>query len=751
MDNDEFSRKLLEAFAIEADEHLKAITAGILELEKAPAGDRQKELIETTFREAHSLKGAARAVNRPDVESVCQALEGVLALWKRQPRQMLAGDFDVLNSAIDAISRQLTVPAFSEGHEGRQEARTVISKLRLLETGPGTRRDEPKPSVPVPAPSAPPAPPRQPEPEPAAAESVHLAGTVRVPVAKLNSLLRKAEGMIGVKLASRRYVTELREVGALLDTWRDEWQQARHLAGAPGADTASATAHLEWSREFMGKFDATLRTLAKNIEVDERAVSSAVDDMLDDAKKLLLMPFGMLLDIFPKQLRDLSREQGKEVDLVLRGREVEIDKRILDELKDVFVHLLRNAVDHGFEKPAVRTARGKPARGTLLIAVTRRDGNRIAIEISDDGGGIDVEKVIASAIRHGAISGADAGQLGRESAMALVFQSGVSTAPIVTDLSGRGLGMAIVREKIERLGGQIAIESESGKRTAFRIVLPVTLATFKGLVVSASGQTFVIPSSGIEQIARGARESFLSVENRPAIKLGGRLVPVAHLAEMLGLPGAKLPPKSGMLELVVLGTGDKRVAAVVDEIVTEQEVLVKPLARPLVRVRNVSSAAILGSGTPVIILNVADLIKSASRISPGGFAGMAGKQEVAPMQRVLVADDSVTSRMLLKNIMEAAGYHVTTAVDGVEALATLRRESFDILVSDVEMPRMSGFELTTKVRADGRLGELPVVLVTALGSREDRDRGIEAGANAYIVKSSFDQNNLIEIVRSLIA
>lgn len=753
MDADEFAKKLLEAFTIEAGEHVETITKGVIELEKTPAGGRLKELIESTFRAAHSLKGAAHAVNRPDVESVCQVLEGVFAMWKRQPEPVSADDCDVLSAAIDVVGSQLADAAFSKSPAGRQAAREIIARLRAIESG-----HAPHTAVPPATPATPPSAPAPPPHEHAEAERATIAETVRVPVAKMNSLLRKAEGMIGVKLATRRYAVELRTVGMLVDTWRAEWGRTRDEAGGKDGHTSGSaellTAFIDWNRDFMQGVEDRLTALTKAIEADERGVSTAVDDLLADAKELLLLPFTILLDIFPKQIRDLAREQGKEIALVIEGREVQIDKRILDEMKDALIHLVRNAIDHGIEKPDARTARGKSRGGTLTIAVSRREGNRIAIDVSDNGAGISVEKVKAAAIRQGAISAEDAAAMGNEEALQLIFQSGVTTSAIITEISGRGLGMAIVREKVERLGGHIAIESQPGAGTTFHILLPVTLATFKGLVVTAAAQTFVIPTSGIEQIARVKRDAIRTVENRPTLILNDRVISLVLLSDVLELPPTSAQQESAVVEIVVLGVAEKRVAFIVDEVLTEQELLVKPLTRPLVRVRNVASAAVLGAGTPVLVLNSADLLKSAAKISGAGlgaYATAGAEKEKAPKRTVLVADDSVTSRMLLKNILEAAGYLVTTAVDGVEAFGALQRGKFDILVTDGEMPRMGGFELTAKIRADRRFGELPVVIVTALGSAADRDRGIEAGANAYIVKSTFDQNNLIDIMRKLIA
>ena len=282
--------------------------------------------------------------------------------------------------------------------------------------------------------------------------------------------------------------------------------------------------------------------------------------------------------------------------------------------------------------------------------------------------------------------------------------------------------------------------------------VPITLATFKGILVAAGGQSFVIPTAKIESVVRVRGDDIRTVENRETIALNGRIVAFARLDEVLGLPPRALASGSSFLDVVVLGSGERRVGFAVEAVLSEQEVLVKNIGKPLLRVRNVAGATVLSSGTPVVILNTSDLIKSAV-----AMAGVAGSRARLPeagaetrARQILVADDSITSRMLLKNILESAGYRVVTAIDGLDAFTVLKRGEFDLLVSDVEMPRMDGFDLTAKVRADKTLAELPVVLVTALGSREHQERGIDVGANAYIVKSSFDQGSLLDIIRSLV-
>ncbi|MBE0548250.1 MAG: response regulator, partial [Rubrivivax sp.] len=323
--------------------------------------------------------------------------------------------------------------------------------------------------------------------------------------------------------------------------------------------------------------------------------------------------------------------------------------------------------------------------------------------------------------------------------------------PIITDVSGRGLGLAIVREKVERLGGSISIESHRGAGTAFHIVLPLSLATLRGVLVRMGERLCVIPSAHVERVARVALKDIRTVENRETIVLDQAVVSLAGLGEVLEFTRPAAGNTAVHASVIVLDQNEVRVAFRVDEILGEQEILVKSLGSQLARVRNVAGASVLGTGQVVPVLNVADLLKSAvNRVAAPLAPAAAVQPGPGTRQSILVAEDSITSRSLLKNILESAGYAVTTAVDGMDAFTTLRTAAFDLVVSDVEMPRMDGFDLTARVRADKRLAELPVVLVTALESREHRERGIDVGANAYIVKSSFDQSNLLEIIRRLI-
>lgn len=754
--NDEFLGQLREIFKLEAAEHLQAITAGLLALEKTPASAEQREIVETVFRAAHSLKGAARAVDFTQIESLCQSLEDVFASWRQQKSVPSLDALDTLHHTLDAMTAAMSTPPAARSAPAPAPAPAPVARPSFEPPV-----QHPEFSAPAPADMAAPAP-VTPQ------HTFPSDETVRVSVARLDARLVEAEEMLAVKLTFGQRVGDLGELAHRFAAWRGEWAAVEPQARAlrqhidrpapggidhrPGAELSRLLDFLDWNHEQLKSLEGTVAGLTSTAEQDRYVVGKLVDDLLEDSKKLLLLPFDTISASFAKLVRDLCRDQGKEADLQIYGEHIEIDKRILEEMKDPIIHLLRNSVDHGIESPAERKARGKPARAMIKLALSQVSGNKVQLIVSDDGAGIDASKVKASAVKHGLISAEDAAQLSETESQALIFRSELSTSPIITQLSGRGLGLAIVQEKAGKLGGGVVVDSQEGVGSVFRIELPATRATFRGILVQAAGRLLVVPTAQVERVARARPDDVQTVEGRETISFDGRAVALVWLADALELPpGESRAMASSGVPVVILGSNGQRVAFAVDEVLDEQEILVKPLAKPLSRVRNVAAATVLGSGQVAPILNVADLLKSARRLA-GAPARLAAGAAPAPADamRVLVAEDSITSRMLLKGILESAGYKVKTAVDGMEAFTLLRAESFDLLVSDVEMPRLNGFDLTARVRADKKLAELPVVLVTALETREDRERGIAAGANAYIVKSSFDQSNLIEAIRRLI-
>jgi two-component system chemotaxis sensor kinase CheA len=755
--NDELLKRLLVTFRVEADEHLRVMASGLLALENMPEGAQRAELVETVFREAHSLKGAARAVNLMEIESTCQSLESVFAALKGKRLAVSPPLVDLLQQTMDALGG-LLAPGASPSPSRSPAVAALKRQLDDAAAGmmPGPQMPPPPPSV-AQTPPASPSPPPGPPPD-----------TVRVSTMKLDTVMRQAEEFLSPRLAAGQRTRELHEAVAALAVWKKERARIQpalrwieRTSTRRLQDTGSARERQEISRllEYldaeqlhMKMLEERLARLTQSAEHDRRTLSGMTESLLHDVKEMQLLPFASLLDMFPRFIRELARGQGKEVEPVLRGGEIEIDRRILEAMKDPLIHLLRNAIDHGIEPPAARVDQRKSPRGTITVTVSQQDGGKVELLVADDGAGIDAARVRAAAGRLGLVSAEEAERLDESEAQALVFQSGMTTSPLITDVSGRGLGLAIVREKVERLGGSIALESQPGAGTAFRIVLPLTLATFRGVLVRAGEQLCVIPAAHVERVTRVAGPDVQTVENRETIALDGQALALVWLGDVLELPRRENAEESaGGMPAVVLGSGLARIVFRVDDLLGEQEVLVKTLGPQLARVRNVAGASVLGTGQVVPVLNVPDLLKSAVKQATAPRAPIAaGQPDAAEKPSILVAEDSITSRALLKNILESAGYRVATAVDGIDAYTALKTGAFDLLVSDVEMPRMDGFDLTARVRADKQFAELPVVLVTALGSREHRERGIDVGANAYIVKSNFDQSNLLEVVQRLL-
>jgi two-component system, chemotaxis family, sensor kinase CheA len=732
---EELLRALRATFKVEAAEHLQAIGTGLMELEKAAAPADQMRLIETVFRAAHSLKGAARAVSFGDIEARCQSLEGLFAAWKRRESTPTAGTLDEAHRALDAVWEMMTEPAVAAA--AGTQARVV------------SQPEQPPPSQ---------------QALPAATGEVE---TVRIAVSALDARLLEAEEMLAAKLTADQWSADLGALEARFEQWRKQWsrvqprmrrlRQLGEPAGdaSPTGDTRELAEFFDWNHDYVRALEGSLTGLRRRAEQNRFLVAKLVDELLQNSKKLLMLPLSTLSALLLKVVRDLCRDQGKEAVLTIRGEEVTIDKRILEELKDPLIHLLRNCIDHGIETPAQRQRAGKPPQAAITVAVLPVNGNQVEISVSDDGAGVDLEKVKLAAGRHGLSVPDPASPDAESAALGLVFETDVSTSPIITQVSGRGLGLAIVREKTEKLGGRVAIESRRGAGTVIRMIVPLTLATFRGILLRAAQRSFIVPTAHVERVTRFKPEDVQTVEGRRALALNGRAVALVDLAEVLQLPSGHRD--SGAARhgvVVVLGVGEQTVAFVVNEVLDEREVLVKRLAKPLSRVRNIAGATILGSGEVTPILNVPDLLKSARTAgaaapAPDSSAAVS-MQPHAAGKRILVAEDSITSRMLLKGILESAGYEVSIAVDGIDAFTTLRSGHFDLVVSDVEMPRLNGFDLTSRIRADEALAEIPVVLVTALESREDRERGIEVGANAYLVKSSLDQDDLLETLQRLL-
>ena len=757
--DNEFLKRLLATFKIEADERINKINSGLMSLEKPEVPEKTEEVIEIIFREVHSLKGASRAVNLTDIEKICQSMESIFASLKSGKIILSPGLIKLLFGSVDLIQKLLS----NSSMEKSTEYDLLTTELMLqLEKGAKGEIITNLTNVII-----------KNENESANAEKGLLSSnTVRIPTAKLDSLLLQAEELIPSTLSFRQSAVDLKNIFEDIISFERQFSKlpTKTLNGnlknqtqnnnrdvsisLQENETVKLKDFAQQSNEFIKSIGNKLNTLLKRAEQEQYALRGRVTNLLEGIKNSLMMPFSSIVEQYPNIIRKMAIENGKEIELVIQGEMIEVDRRILEEMKDPLLHLIRNCIDHGIEKPEERKLKKKYSKGTITLSITHKEGNKFEILISDDGAGISLDKVKSAALKLGVITSEEINKMEEKEVLSLIFRSGISTSSIITDISGRGLGLAIVRDTVEKLNGIISIETKQNEGTTFRIILPLKLANFLGVLVRSNEYLFIFPSSGIERVMRLNEKLIITIENKEAIQVEGQTISLVRLKDVMELPQVISKQIEKGMHSVIVNIDKKRIAFLVDEILDEQEVLIKNFNKPLLRVKNILGATILGNGELVPVINLQDLIKSSLQIkndiAPVKTAISSPAQEETIRKSILLAEDSITARALLKNILEGAGYNVKTAVDGIDAFTQLRENNYDIVVSDVEMPRMNGFDLTVKIRSDDKLSDLPVILVTALNSREDREKGIDAGANAYIVKSSFDQSNLLEVIKRFI-
>jgi two-component system chemotaxis sensor kinase CheA len=777
--NSEELKEILSIFKAESEEHLQKLNASLLKLEKEPG---RTDLLEEIFREAHSLKGSARMIGFEAGEKISHALEDLFGAVRKGEMDLHIGAFDAIFAALDAINR-LTEKWLAEPDTEAEDVGPLLKRIvesRSLPPAPSPISKEENLPEAEPVAEADALPEKAPPAEkpaaeedgertekveplfgsesgtPAEAVKLEVEETIRVTTRKLDDLMSQIGEILVTKIKFDQRLSEVRRLERSLDDIQRNWTSALKQREMMEAEKSAETAErlIRTQKETGSQIVALHEELSRfvaSFNEDSLRMTLISSDLQESINRVRMLPLSSLFNLFPRLLRDIVRDEGKEVELEIEGGEIQLDKKIIEGLKDPLNHLLRNAVDHGIEPPEIRKSAGKKPVGVIRLAASQK-ASSVVIDIEDDGAGLDVGRIREIALKKGFVSEGQLAEMQEQQVMALVFHPGFSTKGIITDLSGRGVGLDVVYNSIETMKGTITISSEPGRGTKFSIKLPVSLATSQALMVRVADQVFAIPLTAVEGIMEIGREEVMTVEAREAILVGGVPTALVGLQEILGMP--PLPEGESEDEkqpVVVIGAIDEKAAVAVTEVVGEKEVVVKGLGAQLRRVRNIAGATILGDGSVVLILNVFDLMKSSQKVR--GMWVTAPKdveEKKAVTPEILVADDSLTTRVLEKNILEGSGYAVTLAVDGADALEKLRQRKFDLVVSDVEMPNMNGFSLTRMIRKEEKFQDLPVILVTSLDSEEDKRKGIEAGANAYITKGAFEQGNLLATVKQLL-
>ena len=713
--------KLQTLFAQEAEQRLGRLGQLVLDLEQSEVGD-MAELIAEVFREVHTLKGSAAVVGFEGVAAYAHVVEEKLSQLRSGSVVPTAPIVDALLIAVDRLGSMIWESVRGDDVDETANA----AALRRL--------DAAFDSMPVPAAAPPvtisdlsnaseivsvaPAPLPAPVPIPAArpasvavastseraiAGNRETTGTVMVPVERLDELVR----MVGEAAAAHLRI-------------------GRVLTERMGVEASNISEFSELSRLLIGLQEGTMRTR--------------------------MVPVSIITDSLQRAVRDAARSLGKDVRWEVRGEETELDRGVLHQLADSLLHLVRNAVDHGVASPDQRAANGKPAQAVVRLHAMQL-GSEVVIAVSDDGEGIDLERVRQRAIR----SGIDVENLNDEEIIQLIFRSGFSTTEFVSDISGRGVGLDAVRSSVESARGRVEIRSTPGVGSEFRIVVPITLAVLRCLLVDIAGQRFALPSHRVAFAQAEESTTLLHAEGRQMLQLNGLPVPVSDLAEVLGIsatpssgtPGSATRSSSGTYVIVHGSLGQH--AFLVDALVGQRDVVVKAFSALVPRLDVLAGASIESDGSILLVLDPPGLIERSRH--DGSRRVDHAKVPVQPRRkggRLLVVDDALTVRELQRTILERAGFDVTVASDGIEALAHLENEAFDLVLTDVEMPRMNGFELTEHIRAHATMSNVAILILTSLASDADRRRGMDVGADGYIVKSSFDEQSLLAAVDRLV-
>lgn len=733
---------LAELFRMEAETQLAALSDGIIRLETPSS-----TVLDDLMRAAHSLKGAARVVGIEAGVRIAHGMEDVFVRAKADPACISPLLVDAMLSGVDLLRRvaklekeagnSMVRPEEVEAFVGRctgcletpaGSGPAALSGKRVKATEPPTAIEE------TPG-------------EPAEGTAPRTAAPfLRVASANLNHL---------VELAGESRIL-LRQLRTFVEEARMLVQAQRRMEALPGHRPAQAPADdgrrgtaLEMQSQWQAWRTQSLQHASRLQDYDLRAGLLA-DRLYAEALACRMRPFEDCLPALRRLVHDTGRQLGKSVRLAVSGESTQVDREILERLEGVFMHLLRNAVDHGIEPGDDRLAAAKAPEGTIRLAV-RQFGGRLVVRVEDDGRGIDLDQVRQRAIAANYTSAEAAGQLSPEETLEFLFLPGFSLRDHVTEVSGRGVGLDAVQSAIRALRGSVRLSSTPGQGTRFEISVPISLSIARCLLVEIAGEPWAIPLSRLTQLVEVAAESIESIQGQPFIQAGHERIGLVQATQLLGLK--VVPVKTGKLSVMVISKGGHLYGIIVDRFLQQVELSVQEMPAELGKIRHFSAVSVLADGSPVLLLDDEDLVSSIQSLVAAGqlcTGTPSASARGATSKRILVVEDSLTVRELERKVLAGCGYAVETATDGMDGWNKLRTSDFDLVITDVDMPRMDGIELVKQIRATPRFHDLPVIIVTYKGRPEDRQRGLEAGADYYFTKSSFHNDELVRVVEEVI-
>lgn len=762
-----------DLFRQEAENQVAILTGGLLALERNPKDSAQ---LEALMRAAHSLKGAARIVGVDAAVQVAHGMEDCFvaaqagkltlghaqtdrllqgvdlltqlgqtpesgaAVWKGERASEISGFVNALAAVLQEESHSAADP--SAGLSLPPEQPPIIEKKSRTEPPPIF--DDARARAPIPGKVDPPAKPSAPA-IPETSERV-----LRVTADSLNRLL----GLAGEALVESRWLPPYTD--GLLRTRRRQGNLASLLENLRATLTSTPLSESQRGQldEACREAAACAETLAGSHEELEgfvRRSDNLSGRLYREAQLSRMRPFADRAQGFPRFVRDMAGTLGKSARLDLVGANTQVDRDILEKLEAPLTHLLRNALDHGLETPEERARAGKPAEGSLTLEA-RHSAGMLIVVLSDDGRGIDLENLRAAIVRKKLTTHETAARMSEEELIEFLFLPGFSTRDNVTELSGRGVGLDVVRSMVREVRGSVRLTSQPGRGTRCSLQLPLTLSVLRALLVEIGGEPYALPLARIARTLRLPRTEIETLEGRQHFKLDGQSIGLVAAHQVLELDPPTGAPEE--LAVVVLGESARRIGVVVGQFLGERELVVQTLDPRLGKLKNISAAAILADRAPVLIVDVDDLLRSVELLASGSRLGKlsfgAQATGASHRQRVLVVDDSLTVREMERKLLLSKGYEVEVAVDGVDGWNALRANDYDLVISDVDMPRMDGIEMIGLVKKDARLRSLPVMIVSYKDREEDRRRGLDAGADYYLTKSSFHDDTLLQAVADLI-
>ncbi|HNF95985.1 MAG TPA: response regulator [Pseudomonadota bacterium] len=750
MDKSVLIQRLLETFLVEFDERLQAMSRGLLALEASATGtpERDKNLQEL-LRNAHSLKGAARAVEVSLIEKSCHHLEEILAAVRNHPTLLDQHLIQLLFGVLDGLAEAGKLLRKQEPLEGSLLFGVALEMEMFIESTIRPLGKEPAQALAAP----PPAQIAKSDPNADAENAVSSdLPTVRIHTEKLDALLTRSGELLTARQHLRLTSEQLSQVADSIRRLESEWRhhgKENAKIGSPTSKTATKIGDslVEETPARLTELVAQIDKLQLALRQDLRQLEHTGSALDQQVSRIRMLPFSHACVGFDRMVRDLARNSGKDIELRIEGGDVELDRSVLDALKDPLRHLIRNSIDHGIERPEDRKRSKKSPRGTIIASATLR-GGQVAIVISDDGQGLVADSIRKRAQKLGMpIPDTD------QKLIDAIFMPGFSTAAdSVSMVSGRGIGLDVVRNQIKSLHGEVDVSFVPGKGTQFQLTVPLTLTLLRVLLIRAADQTFVVSNNYVHKLLRLRQNEVIWIGERPMIVIDNQPIHLDSFAHALSLRQPTGITWQGKRPVVVLRSEQRTAAFLVDELVAEQEVTVKSLGSRVKRIRNVAGAVIMPDGQVALTIHVADLLHTEKPDESLGALRHGGAQDSGErkQRRILVVDDSVTTRSLERSLLESAGFSVELAADGVQAWDRIQSGEIDLVLSDVDMPLLNGYQLTQTIRKSELFRKLPVILITSNDDQRSRERGIEAGASAYMTKGTFDQSVLLSVIEQLI-